>query len=45
MKSLPEAHDSPEKRQFTSSVATFNMLTGKWEKRQTTGSPPNGTLV
>ena len=41
---LPKVHDSPEKRQFTSTVETFNMLTGKWEKLQTTGSPPNGTL-
>ena len=44
-KDLPEVHDSPEKRQFTSTVETFNMLTGKWENLQTTGSPPNGALV
>ena len=43
-KDLPRVHDSPEKRRFTSTVETFNMLTGKWEKQQTTGSPPNGTL-
>ena len=43
-KDIPIVHDSPEKRQFTSIVETFNMLTGKWEKQQTTGSPPNGTL-
>ena len=42
---LPEVHDSPKKRWFTSTVERFNMLTGKWEKLQTTGSPPNGTLV
>ena len=41
---LPQVHDSPEKRRFTSTVETFNMLTGKWEKRQTTGSPPNGAI-
>ena len=42
---LPRVHDSPEKRQFTSTVETFNMLTGKWEKQQTTGSPPNGAIA
>ena len=44
-KNLPVVHDNPEKRQFTSTVETFNMLTGKWEKRQTTGSPPNGAIA
>ena len=43
-KDLPFVHDSPKKRQFTSTVETFNMLTGKWEKQQTTGSPPNGAI-
>ena len=44
-KDLPPVHDSPKKRQFTSTVETFNMLTGKWEKQQTTGSPPNGAIA
>ena len=41
---LPKIHDSPEKRQFTSSVEKFNLISAKWEKRATAGSPPNGTI-
>ena len=44
-KDLPRVHDSPEKRWITSTVERFNMLTGKLEKRQTTGSPLNGALA
>ena len=43
-KDLPLVHDSPAKRQFTSSIDTFNLITSKWERRQTTGSPPNATM-
>ena len=41
---LPLVHDSPAKRQFTSSIETFNLITSKWERRQTTGSPPNASM-
>ena len=41
---LPFKHDDPLKRQLTSSVETFNLLTSSWEKKQTTDIPLNGAI-
>ena len=41
---LPQVHDSPEKRQFTSSVYVYNVLNGSYVKRPTTGTPHSGTI-
>ena len=41
---LPMIHDSPEKRQFTSSVDVYNVLNGSYVERPTTGTPHTGTL-
>ena len=41
---LPDVHDSPEKRQFTSSVYEFNLLNGSYVKKPTTGTPHTGTM-
>ena len=43
-KKLPFIHDDPLKRQLTSSVETFNLLTSSWEKKQTTDTPHNGAI-
>ena len=37
---IPEVHDSAEKRQFFSSVEVFDVNTGCWEQRTTSGTPP-----
>ena len=42
---LPQVHDSPEKRQFTSSVDVYNVLNGSYVKRPTTGTPHTGTFL
>ena len=39
---MPEVHDSAEKRQFFSSVEVFDVNTGCWEQRTTSGTPPLG---
>ena len=39
---MPRAHDSAEKRQFFSSVEVFDVNTGCWEQRTTSGTPPLG---
>ena len=39
---MPRAHDSAEKRQFSSSVEVFDVNTGCWEQRTTRGTPPLG---
>lgn len=41
---LPKVHDSPEKRAFLSSVDIFNLETGDWENRLTSGPPPLGAI-
>ena len=41
-KGMPEVHDSAEKRQFSSSVEVFDVNTGCWEQRTTSGTPPLG---
>ena len=37
-------HDSPQKRQFTSSITVYNVLQSSLDTRQTTGTPPNGIM-
>ena len=37
-------HESPEKKRFTRTIESFNLITAKWEKRATTGSPPDVTM-
>ena len=39
---IPKVHDSAEKRQFFSSVEVFDVNTGCWEQRSTSGTPPLG---
>ena len=39
---MPEVHDSVEKHQFYSSVEVFDVNTGCWEQRTTSGTPPLG---
>ena len=39
---MSRAHDSAEKRQFFSSVEVFDVNTGCWEQRTTSGTPPLG---
>ena len=41
---IPKAHDSARKRQFFSSVEVFDVNTGCWEQRTTSGTPPLGAL-
>ena len=41
-KRMPEVHDSAEKRRFFSSVEAFDVNTGCWEQRTTSGTPPLG---
>ena len=41
---MPEVHDSAEKRQFSSSVEVFDVNTGCWEQRTTSGTPPLGVI-
>ena len=38
----PRVHDSAEKRQSFSSVEVFDVNTGCWEQRTTSGTPPLG---
>ena len=39
---MPEVHDSAEKRQLCYSVEVFDVNTGCWEQRTTSGTPPLG---
>ena len=39
---IPEVHDSPEKREFLSSVDVFQSDCGDWIRRETSGTPPLG---
>ena len=41
---VPLIHDSPQKRQFTSSITVYNILQSSLDTRQTTGTPPNGII-
>ena len=41
---MPEVHDDAEKRQFFSSVEVFDLNTGCWERRTTSGTPPLGVV-
>ena len=40
--SLPQVHDSEEKRRFTSNIQQFTPSTGRWITRYTTGTAPLG---
>ena len=42
MDGLPPVHDSPEKREFLSSVDVFQLDCGDWIRRETSGTPPLG---
>ena len=42
MDGIPEVHDSPEKREFLSSVDVFQSDCGDWIRRETSGTPPLG---
>ena len=42
MNGIPEVHDSPEKREFLSSVDVFQSNCGDWIRRETSGIPPLG---
>ena len=39
---VPPVHDSPEKREFLSSVDVFQSDCGDWIRRETSGTPPLG---
>ena len=41
---MPRVHDSAEKRQFFSSAEVFDVNTGCWEQRTTSGTPPLGVM-
>uniref|UniRef100_A0A1X7U7X2 Death domain-containing protein n=1 Tax=Amphimedon queenslandica TaxID=400682 RepID=A0A1X7U7X2_AMPQE len=41
-RSLTYEHESDRKREITSVVEKFNLLTGKWEQKPTTNNPPLG---
>ena len=42
MDGIPQVHDSPEKREFLSSVDVFQSDCGDWIRRETSGTPPLG---
>ena len=42
MDGMPEVHDSPEKREFLSSVDVFQLDCSDWIRRETSGKPPLG---
>ena len=44
MDGIPRVHDSPEKRKFLSSVDVFQSDCGDWIRRETSGTPPLGTV-
>ena len=39
---LPTVHNNEMKRRYTSVIEIFNLPTGKWQQRPTTGNPPLG---
>ena len=39
---LPQVHNSYEKRRLTSQVEIFNITSGKWVSKPTSGDPPLG---
>ena len=39
---LDASHDSPSKRQCTSAIDAFNLLSGVWSSKPTRGTPPLG---
>ena len=39
---LDASHDSPTKRQYTSAIDAFNLLSGVWSSKPTRGTPPLG---
>ena len=41
---LDESHDSPTKRQCTSAIDAFNLLSGVWSPKPTRGTPPLGVI-
>ncbi|XP_019861635.1 PREDICTED: uncharacterized protein LOC109590149 [Amphimedon queenslandica] len=41
---LDWSHDSPTKRQCTSAIDTFNLLSGVWSSQPTRGTPPLGII-
>ena len=42
MDGIPRVHDSPEKKEFLSSVDVFQSDCGDWIRRETSGTPPLG---
>ena len=44
MDGMPPVHDSPEKREFLSSVDVFQSDCGDWIRRETSGTPPLGVM-
>ena len=42
MDGIPPVHDSPEKKEFLSSVDVFQSDYGDWIRRETSGTPPLG---
>ncbi|XP_011408353.2 PREDICTED: uncharacterized protein LOC105315411, partial [Amphimedon queenslandica] len=41
---LVRSHDSPTKRQCTSAIDAFNLLSGVWSSQPTRGTPPLGII-
>ena len=41
---MPYVHDSTKKQQFYSNVEVFDVNTGCWEQRTTSGTPPLGVV-
>ena len=41
---LPKVHNNDEKRRLTSQVEIFNITTGKWDSKPTSGDPPLGVV-
>ncbi|XP_011409493.1 PREDICTED: kelch domain-containing protein 3-like, partial [Amphimedon queenslandica] len=39
---LDKSHDSPTKKQYTSAIDAFNLLSGVWSSQPTSGTPPLG---
>ena len=39
---LPKVHNNDEKRRLTSQVEVFNITSGKWDSKPTSGDPPLG---
>ena len=42
---FPQVHNNREKRKLTSQVEIFNITSGKWDSKPTSGDPPLGIAV